>query len=74
MINSKSALCYYNANNTSEPGRDARTYDWKLLNYLKQSDWIIDLFQKPFSSCETKEIVISRREISRFFSLLLLLF
>jgi len=44
---SKSVLCYYNANDTSEPGRDARTYDWKLLNYLKQSDWIIDLTPKP---------------------------
>ena len=44
---SKSVIGYYDTDETAEPGRDARTYDWKLLEYLKQTDWIIDLNPRP---------------------------
>ena len=43
----KSVVAYYDATDTSEAGKDSRTYDWKLLNYLKQADWIIDLNPRP---------------------------
>jgi hypothetical protein len=44
---SKSVIGYYDAHDAPETGRDARTYDWKLLDYLKQTDWIIDLNPRP---------------------------
>ena len=44
---SKSVIGYYDTHETSEPGKDARTFDWKLLDYLKQTDWIIDLNPRP---------------------------
>ena len=43
----KSVIGYYDTDETAEPGRDARTYDWKLLEYLKHTDWIIDLNPRP---------------------------
>jgi hypothetical protein len=43
----KSVIGYYDTKETSEPGRDARVYDWKLLDYIKQTDWIIDLSPRP---------------------------
>jgi len=43
----KSVIGYYDPHETSEPGRDAHCYDWKLLDYIKQSDWIIDLNPRP---------------------------
>lgn len=48
--NSKSAIGYYDNNETSEPGKDARAYDWRLMDYLKQTDWIIDLNPRPLMS------------------------
>jgi hypothetical protein len=44
---SKSVIGYYDNNERSESGVDARTYDWKLMEYLKQTDWIIDLNPRP---------------------------
>ena len=44
---SKSVIGYYDAKGTSELGMDTRVYDWKLLEYLKQTDWIIDLNPRP---------------------------
>jgi hypothetical protein len=41
--NSKSVIGYYDVNATPVPGIDSRTYDWRLLDYLKCTDWIIDL-------------------------------
>jgi len=43
----KSVIGYYDANETPELGRDARTFDWKLMDYLKQTDWIVDLNPRP---------------------------
>jgi len=44
---SKSVIGYYDTKDASEPGKDARTYDWKLMDYLKRTDWIIDLNPRP---------------------------
>ena len=44
---SKSVIGYYDGSTVSVPGIDAGTYDWKLLDYLKQTDWIIDLNPRP---------------------------
>ena len=40
-------MCYYDAENLSEPGFDAQAYDWKLFEYLKKADWIVDLNPRP---------------------------
>jgi hypothetical protein len=40
-------MIYYNNKGVSEPGIDARAYDWNLIAYLKQTDWIIDLNPRP---------------------------
>ena len=44
---SKSVICYYDNSDAVELGKDPRTYDWKLFDYLKQADWIIDLNPRP---------------------------
>ena len=44
---SKSVICYYDANDPASLGKDSKTYDWKLFDYLKQVDWIIDLNPRP---------------------------
>jgi hypothetical protein len=44
---SKSVISYYDAKGVSELGMDAKVYDWKLLEYLKLTDWIIDLNSRP---------------------------
>ena len=44
---SKSVICYYNAKDAFEEGKDSKTYDWKLFDYLKHVDWIIDLNPRP---------------------------
>ena len=44
---SKSVIGYYDTSESSKPGRDARTYDWRLIDYLKQTDWIVDLNPRP---------------------------
>ena len=44
---SKSIIGYYDRQDTSEPGRDAHTGYFKLMEYLKCTDWIIDLNTKP---------------------------
>ena len=44
---SKSVIGYYDMHESSEPGKDAKTYDWKLIDYLKQTDWIVDLNPRP---------------------------
>jgi hypothetical protein len=43
----KSVIGYYDARGIQLPGLDAKTYDWKLLDYLKQTNWIIDLNPRP---------------------------
>jgi hypothetical protein len=44
---SKSVVCCYTAKLKPEHGFDPLTYDWRLFDYLKQSDWIIDLNPRP---------------------------
>ena len=44
---SKSVIGCYDKNEASSPGVDARTYDWRLREYLTQTDWIIDLNPRP---------------------------
>jgi hypothetical protein len=44
---SKSVIGCYSNGGVLEPGIDARTYDWKLMEYLKQTDWLIDLNPRP---------------------------
>ena len=44
---SKSVIGYYDRKTTPKAGRDTATYDWKLLDYLKQTDWVIDLNPRP---------------------------
>jgi hypothetical protein len=43
----KSVIGYYDTREMSEPGKNARVYDWKLLDYIKQTAWIIDLPPRP---------------------------
>lgn len=43
----KSVIGTYNTREKSEIGMDTRAYDWKMLDYVKQSDWIIDLNPRP---------------------------
>ena len=43
----KGVIGRYDAWATSTPGNDAKVYDWRLLDYLKQTDWIIDLNPRP---------------------------
>jgi hypothetical protein len=43
----KSVIGCYNSRIPPEPGLDTQTYDWKLLEYLKRTDWIVDLNPQP---------------------------
>ena len=53
--NIQSVIGFYDAKTEPRPGYDSRTYDWRLLKYLQNSDWIIDLNPKPlyclFAAC-----------------------
>lgn len=46
---------YYDAGSESGPGDDSRTHDWRLIRYMQNSDWIIDLNPRPsyslFGAC-----------------------
>jgi len=44
---SKSVIGYYDTKAVSEPGMDSKTYDWKLMDYIKRTDWIVDLNPRP---------------------------
>ena len=44
---SKYIIGYYDTQDTSEPGRDAGTSYFKLMEYLQHTDWIIDLNPRP---------------------------
>ena len=39
---------FYDARVEKTPGIDSLTYDWRLLRYLQNSDWLIDLNPRPF--------------------------
>ena len=45
----KTVVGYYDATVAPKPGRDSRVYDWRLLRYLRNTDWIIDLNPRPLS-------------------------
>jgi hypothetical protein len=42
------AVGFYDAKVEPKPGVDSRTHDWRLLRYLQNSDWLIDLNTRPF--------------------------
>ena len=45
--NFKAVVGCYDATIPSIPGFDSQVYDWRLLQYLRCSDWIIDLNPRP---------------------------
>ncbi len=53
--NARTVVGYYDAVAASGPGNDARTDDWRLIRYLQNSDWIVDLNPRPlyglFAAC-----------------------
>ena len=53
--NVKTVVGYYDANVIPTAGNDSRTHDWRLIRYLQNSDWVIDLNPKPlyglFAAC-----------------------
>lgn len=53
--NVKTVLAYYDANAKPYAGCDSRTHDWRLIRYMQNTDWIIDLNFRPsyclFGAC-----------------------
>jgi len=53
--NVKVVVGYYDAAVAPEPGNDSRTHDWRLVRYMQNCDWIVDLNPKPlyglFAAC-----------------------
>jgi hypothetical protein len=53
--NVRTVVGYYDARIPPSPGNDSRTHDWRLIRYLQNSDWIIDLNPQPqyglFAAC-----------------------
>jgi hypothetical protein len=51
----KSVIALYHAGEQPKPGYDPLAYDWRLREYIRQTDWIIDLNPRPlfgfFPSC-----------------------
>jgi len=44
----RTVVGFYDAKTEPKPGVDSRTHDWRLLRYLQNSDWLIDLNPRPF--------------------------
>jgi hypothetical protein len=44
---SQSVISYYDANDKPAAGKDARTDAWRIMSYLKEADWIVDLNPRP---------------------------
>ena len=45
--NVQTVIGFYDATSQSRPGYDAGVDDWRLLKYLQNSDWLVDLTTKP---------------------------
>lgn len=45
--NVKTVVCHFDPEIKPRPGNDSRTDDWRLIRYLQNSDWIVDLNQRP---------------------------
>ena len=48
LPNVRTVVGFYDAGTEAAPGVDSRTHDWRILRYLQNSDWLIDLNPRPF--------------------------
>ena len=48
--NVQTVVGFYDQRIAPQPGLDSRTYDWRLLKYLRHADWVIDLDPQPVLS------------------------